>query len=534
MRLGLSHYLSPVTRKRLARFRRMRRAWLCFWILVALFGVSLCSELIANSNPLLVRMNGKWFFPVFFYYPESAFLPGGEETRPDYRLLEKSPAFSGSPGNFMVFAPVAYGPYESVDPASLQAPDVVNARFYVTPRTATLNLDPDGKVRRANGAGYFFGRPDGEVMGLDLNDAIPLSPGLSRAFSQRFANRGAGAFSEAFQSKITGKEITVLLPAYEPREEPPPSVRILLRTRPDIAVSKAVVTFSPKLAIVSDPAKIWKMLSPEDRQGLLESVSQRFSGPAEHESFSLGATSFRVDFEKPEVRFPFPPGAGHILGIDGAGRDVFARVLYGLRTSMAFGLILVLLSMVLGTVAGAVQGYYGGFLDITGQRIIEIWASIPFLYVMIFLGSVYGRSFALLLFCYAIFNWIGISYYMRAEFLRLRGQAFVLSARCLGVSTPRILFSHILPNALVPIITFFPFSLVGAIGSLAALDYLGFGLPPPTPSWGELLSQAQEFRWAWWLILYPSLALFIVMLAGVFIGEGVRNAFDPKPYARME
>jgi microcin C transport system permease protein len=123
---------------------------------------------------------------------------------------------------------------------------------------------------------------------------------------------------------------------------------------------------------------------------------------------------------------------------------------------------------------------------------------------------------------------------MRAEFLRLRRQPFVEAAKCMGIPTRKIIFRHVLPNALVPVITFFPFSLVGAIGALAALDYLGFGLPPPTPSWGELLSQAQQYRWAWWLILYPSLALFIVMLLGVFIGEGIRNAYDPKRYTRLE
>ena len=149
------------------------------------------------------------------------------------------------------------------------------------------------------------------------------------------------------------------------------------------------------------------------------------------------------------------------------------------------------------------------------------------------LGSVYGPSFWLLLVCYAMFNWIGMSYYMRAELLRLRAN-LVESARCLGLPGWKIVLKHILPNALVPIVTFFPFSLVGAVGALAALDYLGFGLPAPTASLGQLLQQAQSQRWAWWLILYPSLALFIVMLLGVFVGEGVREAFDPKRQSRLK
>ena len=201
---------------------------------------------------------------------------------------------------------------------------------------------------------------------------------------------------------------------------------------------------------------------------------------------------------------------------------------------MSFGLLLVVYTMALGIVAGAVQGYYGGLLDITAQRLIEIWSALPFLYVMILMGSVFGRSFFLLLFVYGIFNWIGISYYMRAEFLNLRTQPFVEAAKCLGVPTWKIIFRHIMPNGLTPVITFFPFSLVGAISSLAVLDYLGFGLPAPTSSWGELLFQAQQFRWAWWLILFPSLALFIVMLLGVLVGEGVRNAFDPKRFSKLE
>jgi microcin C transport system permease protein len=159
---------------------------------------------------------------------------------------------------------------------------------------------------------------------------------------------------------------------------------------------------------------------------------------------------------------------------------------------------------------------------------------MPFLYVMIFIGSTLGRSFMLLLICYAIFNWIAVSYYMRAEFLRLRKRTFVEAAKVHGFSPLRIIFVHILPNALTPLITLFPFLLMGAIGSLAALDFLGFGLPPMTPSCGELLNQAQQFRFAWWLVVFPSLALFVVMLLTVLVGEGLRDAFDPRQSSRLE
>ena len=201
---------------------------------------------------------------------------------------------------------------------------------------------------------------------------------------------------------------------------------------------------------------------------------------------------------------------------------------------LAFGLLLVAGSMLLGVLAGALQGYFAGWTDIAGQRLTEIWSALPFLYVMILLGNSFGRSFGLLLACYAAFNWIGVSSYVRAEYLRLRVRPFVDAARSQGLSSGRIMLRHILPNALTPLITLLPFELVGAIGALAALDYLGFGLPPPTPSWGELLTQAQEHAWAWWLVVYPALALFLVMLLGVFVGEGVRAAFDPRPVSRME
>ena len=235
-----------------------------------------------------------------------------------------------------------------------------------------------------------------------------------------------------------------------------------------------------------------------------------------------------------EVSFPFRPVPEHPFGIDAGGRDVYARVVHGMRIALVFGLVLAFLGMLFGLVIGAVEGYFGGKTDILLQRFTEIWSAMPFLYVMIFIGSTMGRSFAVLLVCYAIFNWITVSYYMRAEFLRLRTRTFVEAAKVQGLSTPRIIFVHILPNALTPLITLFPFLLMGAIGSLAALDFLGFGLPPMTPSCGELLAEAQQFRGAWWLILFPSAALFVVMLATVLVGEGLRDAFDPRQESRLE
>jgi microcin C transport system permease protein len=511
----------------------MRLAWLCFCLLVLLYAISLGAELIANSNPLLVRFEGRNYFPIATFYPEDTFLKNGRHTRPDYKSLRQNPQFAENPANFMIFTPIPYSPYESVDPKSIALPDRVTLRLNPAPRLASINIGNNFEIIRSQLAGGFFGTDDVALQGLSLKDHYKTSPDLDRAIQDRFQNRPSPARTFVVYAKKDNEPIDVILSTFEPRAGPPQTVRLTLRQAPPRGAAQRLLVFNSKAQLESDPQRTWIALNHEEQELLLHLVEKRFESYQEAEHLALADGFFRVEATRNEVQFPHPPCPGHWLGLDNAGRDVLARILYGLRTSMTFGILLVVASMVLGTFAGAIQGYYGGFLDISAQRLIEIWSAIPFLYVMILLGSIYGRSFLLLLVCYGIFNWIGISYYMRAEFLRLRKQPFVEAAKCLGLPTHKILFRHILPNALVPIITFFPFSLVGAIGSLAALDYLGFGLPPPTASWGELLQQAQQYRWAWWLILYPALSLFTVMLLGVFTGEGVRNAFDPKPYARM-
>lgn len=241
-----------------------------------------------------------------------------------------------------------------------------------------------------------------------------------------------------------------------------------------------------------------------------------------------------VEYPPAQVSYPFAPCAEHPFGLDQSGRDVMMLVVHGMRIALNFGLVLAFSGMLIGLVVGSVEGYFGGKIDIFCQRFTEIWSAVPFLYVMIFIGSTIGRSFGVLLLCYAIFNWIAVSYYMRAEFFRLRSRTFVEAAKCQGFSAARIIFGHILPNALTPLITLFPFLLMGAIGSLAALDFLGFGLPPMTPSCGELLKQAQSDPSSWWLIFFPAAALFVVMLLTVLVGEGLRDAFDPRQKSKLE
>ena len=530
---------NPIAHKRLARLKEMRRAYFSLWLLIILYLVSLGSELICNDRPLFMRFEGITYFPVFKFYPDDTFTGSGKKTRPDYHQIQTSEAFQSNPENRMVFPPFSWGPYASIDPQSITVSDHVTLRFVRLPVIGTVNIDRDYRIVRSQSFGTIAGKAENEIRGLILTDMVDIPEKIRRVVDQRFNNIAVPAVVVETSGKVNST-LVIRLSTYRPRRAPPESVRLTLRVPLPEGGDKAIdIDINRQLSFASPPLPksaedLWSALAEADKKRLLAMAANRFDGALDSLRLTAGGVHYEVQFIKEEVVFPYPPSKGHLLGIDSAGRDVFARILYGLRTSLTFGLLLVICSMALGIAAGAAQGYFGGVIDITGQRLIEIWSALPFLYIMILMGSVFGRSFPLLLIVYGIFNWIGISYYMRAEFLRLRKQPFVEAAKCMGISTRKIIFRHILPNALVPVITFFPFSLVGAIGSLAALDYLGFGLPPPTPSWGELLAQAQQYRWAWWLILYPSLALFIVMLLGVFIGEGIRNAYDPKRYTRLE
>jgi microcin C transport system permease protein len=231
---------------------------------------------------------------------------------------------------------------------------------------------------------------------------------------------------------------------------------------------------------------------------------------------------------------PHRPSREHWLGTDSMARDVLARLIYGFRTCMLFALTLALLGAVIGVIVGGVQGYCGGTVDIMVQRLIEIWSSLPFLYVVILVGAVYGSSFALLVGVMALFEWVGLSYYMRGEFYKLKSMTYVKAARAVGAGPAGILFGQILPNALTPIITIMPFSIIGGISSLTALDFLGFGLPPPAASWGELLQQGLNNLYAPWIAGFTVAALFTTLMLTTFIGEGIREAFDPKSEDRLE
>ncbi|HEY1260136.1 MAG TPA: ABC transporter permease [Stellaceae bacterium] len=225
---------------------------------------------------------------------------------------------------------------------------------------------------------------------------------------------------------------------------------------------------------------------------------------------------------------PSPPTRVDLLGTDDQGRDVLARLIYGFRISVLFGLALTLLSSVIGVAAGAVQGYFGGLVDLGFQRFIEIWSGLPVLYLLIIMASFVEPNFWWLLGLMLLFSWMGLVDVVRAEFLRARNFDYVRAARALGVSDPVIILRHVLPNATVATITFLPFILNGSITTLTSLDFLGFGLPPGSPSLGELLAQGKANLQAPWLGLTAFFALAVMLSLLIFVGEAVRDAFDPR------
>jgi len=335
-------HLSHVNQARWARFRHNRRGYWSLWIFLVIFALSLCAELVANDNPLLVRYDGHWYAPVLKDYSETTF--GGQFTTPaDYQdpWLQKQLADKG----WVLWAPIRFG-----------------------------------------------------------------------ARSINFAT---------------------------------------------------------------------------------------------------------------DTPFPSPPSAQNWLGTDANGGDVLARILYGTRISVLFGLLLTLFSSVIGVTAGAIQGYYGGKIDLFGQRIIEVWAGMPTLFLIILLSSVIQPGFWWLLAVTVVFGWMSLVGVVRAEFLRTRNFDYIRAAQALGVGDRGIIFRHMLPNAMVATLTFLPFILCSSITTLTSLDFLGFGLPQGSPSLGELLLQGKNNLQAPWLGIAAFLSVAVLLSLLIFIGEAVRDAFDP-------
>jgi microcin C transport system permease protein len=257
-------------------------------------------------------------------------------------------------------------------------------------------------------------------------------------------------------------------------------------------------------------------------------ITEQFAKPGNGALFTLNKHSANSQDYFQKMPSPAPPSAGNWLGTDADGHDMVARLIYGFRVSIWFAFALTLVGVVIGMLMGAVQGYFGGRVDLFLQRIFEIWGAVPELYLLIVFASIFEPSLLLLLVLLSLWGWLGLSDYVRAEFLRNRSLEFVKAARALGLSNAQIIWRHVLPNSLTPVITFLPFRMSGAIIALTSLDFLGLGVPATTPSLGELLREGKANLDAWWIV-FPTFAVLVVsMLLLTFIGDALRDAFDTR------
>jgi microcin C transport system permease protein len=233
---------------------------------------------------------------------------------------------------------------------------------------------------------------------------------------------------------------------------------------------------------------------------------------------------------------PYPPSleSQHYLGTDTSGRDVLARLVYGFRIAIAFSLVLLTFNYVIGVAVGSAMGFWGGAFDLLFQRLIEVWSNVPFLYVIMIIASIMVPTFWSLSMVMVLFGWMQMTWFLRTSTYKEKARDYVMAARALGASNSRIIVRHILPNTVSVIVTFIPFSIAGSITALTALDYLGFGLPPPTPSWGDLLSQGTDNLDDPWIVTSVVTAMIAILLMVTYIGEAIREAFDPKRFTFYE
>ena len=449
--------LDPITSRRIARFRKIRRGYYSLLILLGAMLLSVFAPYLAESRALLVVYQGRLYFPTFEYL--------------DMATFHQTP------------------------PAGWPSDDL---------ETEYLRLQHEWQVERE-----FYQRDAAQAGG---------DPAKLAALDVQYPNRGNRVIMPAipwdpYQSDFWYNEILNDIQVQLNAGNSDTAERLARRDRLD------------ELADTIHSGAIAGILKDTKR-----SPTDNLTGLAKGGTMPSLAGLAQAAPNPPDSR------RGHYLGTDGQGRDVAARLLYGFRISIFFSLFLVLSGQVIGTIIGSLQGYFGGVLDIVSQRVIEVLMSIPFLYVVIILAALIVPNFWMLIGIMALFQWIGITFYMRTEMYREKTREYCLAARSYGASHWRIIFRHLLPNCLTSLVTFTPFMVVGAIFSLTALDYLGYGLPAPTPSWGEMIDQAlqTENRDKLWLTFAPFGAITITLLLVTFIGESVREAFDPKRYSKYE
>ena len=428
--LGFKAEMTPITARRISRFKRIKRGYWAFMGITTLFVVSLFLEVLVNGKPVMIHFDGKTAFPAVAQWTDKAVFFA------DISDFQKKSDF-GQVGE----AEVDYHQFANWadDVASLKA---------------------------------------------DIADAEAEAQELRAKAEELVPAEDAGAFAKSKYERAVKKA-----------DKADTSVETLRNTLSVFEAGNASITMP---------------------------------------LYPYGPGDLRLDLDKNP---PNKPDASQqiVLGTDMSGRDIVPLMLYGFRISLAFALVVASCGYFIGVIVGGIQGYFGGWTDILSQRFQEIWGSIPFLFTMMILASLVTPTFGMLVILLVILrSWLGITYYVRGEFYREKSKDYVQAAIGAGVSDWKIIIKHILPNSIVPIVTFAPFGIVAYIGSLVSLDYLGFGLPPGTPSWGALLRQGLEnVKHYPHLVIIPTVALASTLYAVVMVGEAVREAFDPKVFSRL-
>ena len=426
--------LSPITQRRFAKFRSIKRAWFSLIIIGALCLLALLGPLLVGSRALIVKYQNEYRFPIVEGTISGRDFGLPQETEPNYRRL-KNLFIEKASGDWVLLPLIPFSPTE----------------------VSEVYLPVKSKTEGKNNT-YF--NPDDSVI-LDSRIFV-LNPDGTRGSTWSVQN---GNLDGEFRIRNENGE-TVLLSKY------------------------------------------------------VNNVAEK-TLPNQQEIPAYPLYSF--------VPYPSPPGLDdHILGTDESGHDVLARLFGGFQILLIASLIYMIASYAIGLILGAAMGYWAGWFDLVMQRIIEIWSNIPFLYVIVFLATLFEPNLFILVLILVAFSWIGIAHQMRAAAYREAARDYVAAARALGASDWRILTRHILPNSMSVIITMAPFSIAAVVASLASLDYLGFGLPPTTPSWGDLLRQGKENWNAWWIMTSTVTCMVSFLIMVNFIGEGLREAFHGK------
>lgn len=463
----------PLTAKRIERFMEIKRARVSFYAVLIMYLFSLFGELFISNRPIVMYVDGKLYFPTYskMLFAKDFNFQVSDELELNYREFKKE--LRKTKRGWMLMPLIPYNAYEtdttSEYPLAMTFKSAPILGFTIT------SADNRPEIKAEN----FNWIPTGEYDGYKLDGKYV------------WIKFGASENPEKLTQAATGKNKWI-----------------------GFAVDKDTAVES------NNPADYtWHKIGKDKNEVTLPDGR---------------VITFRYSMSnKGDMYHPLPPSLSkrHILGTDTIGRDLFARVIFGFRIAMSFSILVTFFTFLIGTLIGITMGYFGGIFDTVSQRFIEVWEHIPYLYMIMILSAIFKPNFTLFVVINIVFGWTGATWNMRALTYKERERDYVLAARSMGASVWRIITVHILPNIIVLLVTSLPFAISGNIGTLTSLDYLGYGLQPPTPSWGEILSMGTvTYKSAPWILTSGVTATVLILIMVTFVGEGLREAFDPRRF----